>query len=145
MKTIPKYLIILLLTFVFIGCSTEIELKDYINISAPFQLTINHEDSISGLTSSKTIVLIENSEKWKKLIEWVENNKKGWHYSPVSYIADIYVIQGDFKLLYLRNSSGVVISFIDNQGNSRQYEKTIIKGNLDFLTNIDSTGFKTYK
>ncbi len=134
MITKTKYLIIILLTFVFTGCSADIELKDYIDKSAPFQLIINQTDVETGLTTRKTIELIVNSEKWKKLIEWEENNKDGWQSSPASYIADISVIQGNFRLLYLRISSGVVISFIDKQGKSKQYIKTIPKGDLDFLT-----------
>ncbi len=135
-KTI--YLIIIILVFVFSNCSTDIELGDYIDKSTPFQLTINQIDSTTGLTTGNTIILGVNSEKWKKIIEWGEVNKEGWKSSIASYISNVYVIQGDFRLIYTSNSRGVVIGFVDNQGNGEQYTKEIVKGELDFLTILDN-------
>ena len=74
MITKTKYLIIVLLTFVFTGCLTDIVLKDYIDKSAPFQLNVNQTDPETGLTTTRTFELPVNSEKWIKLIDWAENN-----------------------------------------------------------------------
>ena len=74
-----------------------------------------------------------NSNKYLKLIEWGKKNTNGWHLTPVSYIAEIYVGQRNFRLLYTSGTKGVVIGFTDKKGNSKQYSKTTKKGELDFL------------
>ena len=128
-----KYLIFILVSFILIGCSTDIELKKYIDKSAPFQLNIYQTNLETGQTTMKTIELSVNSEKWKRLIEWTESNKEGWKTTPASYIADISIIQDDFRLLYWKGLNGVIIGFTNEKGKGEQYRKEIKKGELDFL------------
>jgi flagellar hook assembly protein FlgD len=133
-KMETKYLIITLLTFVFTSCSTNVELENYIDKSAPFQLTIYQLDSETGLTTSKKTELSVKSEKWKKLIEWIEKNEKDWKSAPASYIGNVYVTQGKFRIIYSKDGNGIVIGLIDSNGNPKQYRKGFKKGELDFLT-----------
>jgi hypothetical protein len=126
---------LLVLVLLLSSCSIDIEVENFIDMSTSFKLTINNTDSQTGLTKTKSSELPVNSDKWNKLIEWGKRNKEGWQSSPASYIGDIYVIQGDFRLIHTRNSNGVVIAFIDSEGNTKQYTKGIDKGELDFLTN----------
>ncbi len=120
---------------VFSGCSTYINISEYINKNAPLNLTINKKDNTTGLTTSNHFEIAIHSDKYQKLIEWGNNNTDGWQWAPASYIADIYVRQGDFRLLYTSVNKGVVIGFTDKEGKSKQYSKTIINGDLDFLYN----------
>ncbi len=133
------YLILILLAFVFTGCSTNFELEKYIDNSASFQLTINKINLKTGLTTKTTEDLDVNSIKWNKIIEWAGKNKEDWQFSIASHIGDVYINQGDFRLIYSEGSKGIVVEFIDKQGEIKQYIKEIVKGELDFMTilNID--------
>ncbi len=133
-----KYLILILSVIFFTSCSTDLELGNYIDKSSPFQLTINQTNLNTGLTTGKTEDLDVNSVKWSKIIEWVDNNKEGWQSSIASHIGDVYVNQGDFRLIYSKGSKGVVVGFIDKQGEAKQYRKEIAKGELDFLTTLNN-------
>ncbi len=132
------YLILILLVIVFTGCSTDLQLGNYMDKTTPFQLTINQTDLSTGLTTGKMEELKVNSVKWSKIIEWGEKNKENWQSSIASHIGDVYLIQGDFRLIYTNGSNRVVIGFIDKQGKAKQYTKEITKGELDFLTIIDN-------
>lgn len=121
------------LLIILSSCYTEIELEDYLDMSEPFILTSNTTNIETGLTESKSEMLEVNSEKWKKLIDWGNNNRESWTSSTASHIGDIYVLQGDFRLIYTRDSKGVVIAFTDKEGNPKQYMNVIEKGELSFL------------
>ena len=124
---------VLILTLILSSCSTGVELENYLDMSAPFNLIINTTNSETGLTDSNSETLEVNSEKWKKLIDWGKNNKYGWTSSLASHIGDIYVSQGDFRLIHTKGSKGVVIAFTDKEGNPKQYMNVIEKGELNFL------------
>ena len=135
-KTMKQIIMImtLILSFAMTSCQTDLELNDIIDQKSPFTLTIRTVDPETGFSSNETEEIKVNSEKWIKLVEFAKNNLDGWQSSPVSYIGDIYVSQGDFGLIHTKGSNGVVFTFTDNQGNSKQYSKGINKGELDFLT-----------
>jgi len=117
---------LLILTFAFSGCNTAININDYIDKNSPLKLSIgNPLDHVD---------IAVNSDKYKKLIQWGNEHLNGWQRTPASYIADIFVGQGDFRLLLISKSNGVVIGFTDKNGKSRQYVNKINKGELDFLT-----------
>jgi len=62
-------------------------------------------------------------------------NSDGWNWDPVSHIpADIIVSQGSFRLLYWVGKDIAVITYTDKNNKSKQYSKSIKKGDLDFLT-----------
>lgn len=126
MKKIIVILGLLSLTFTFFGCRQHIDINDYIDQKLPLELKIGNQ-----LEQPDTIKV--NSDKYRKLVDWGKTNKDDWESTPVSYIADIYVGQGNFRLLYSPGKGGVVIGFTDKQGNPKQYSKRIKKGELDFL------------
>lgn len=129
MKQIKRTLTIfglLILTSVFTGCNTDININDYIDKNFSLKLSIgNPLDHVD---------ILVNSDKYKRLVQWGNENLNGWQWTPASYIADIFVGQGNFRLLVLSKSNGVVIGFTDKNGKSRQYINKIKKGELDFLT-----------
>jgi hypothetical protein len=115
---------------ILISCETEIKLTDYINIDKPFSLTIREKDKTYNINDKQTIE--PNSEKYKELLKWGENNLTDWKSTPASYFVLIAVHQDNFHLLYYQEGF-VVVSFIDNEGKSKQYQKKIKPGELDFL------------
>lgn len=115
------------------SCQTDLDL-DIIDQNSSFTLTIRTVDPETGLSSNETEEIEVNSEKWIKLVDFAKNNMEGWQSSPASYIGDIHVSQGDFKLICKKGSNGVVMAFTDKEGNPKQYTKGIDKGELDFLT-----------
>jgi hypothetical protein len=136
MRRIKTFFIVsglFILTSIFSGCGTDFNIAEYINKNVPLKLTINKMDTSTGLTTSDHFELPINSEKYKKIIEWGNKNTDGWHSTPASYIADIYVGQGDFRMLYTLGSNGVIIGCTDKEGKPKQYSKIIEKGSLDFL------------
>jgi len=115
-----------ILIFTFFGCRQHIDINDYIDLKLPFELKIRNQ-----LEQPDTIKV--NSDKYRKLVDWGKANKDDWESTSVSYIADIYVGQGNFRLLYLPGKDGVVIGFTDKNGKPKQYTKKIKKGELNFL------------
>lgn len=126
MKKIIAILGLFILTFTFFGCRQHIDINDYIDQELPLELKIGDQ-----LKKPDTIKV--NSDKYRKLLDWGKANKDDWELSPVSYIAYIYVGQGNFRLLYLPGKDGVVIGFTDRNGNPKLYSKRIKNGELDFL------------
>jgi hypothetical protein len=122
-----------ILTSIFSGCRTDFNISEYINKRAPLKLTINKKNNSTGLTTSSNFEITVNSDKYQKIIEWGNKNTDGWKYTPASFIGDISVTQGNFRILYTLGSNGVVIGFIDKDNKPKQYSKTIEKGSLDFL------------
>lgn len=128
-----EILVFFMLTSIFSGCSLDLHVNEYIDKNAPLRLTIREKDNSTGLTTSDSFEIAINSEKYRRLVDWADKNTGGWKWAPASYIADIYVGQGDFRMLYSIGSSGVVVGFTDKEGKPKQYTKTIEKGELDFL------------
>lgn len=126
MKKIISAIGLFILTFTFYGCRQHIDINDYIDQKSALVLKIGNQ-----LERPDTIKV--DSDKYIKLIEWGKINTDNWQSTTASYISDIYVGQGNFRLLYLSEKDGVVIGFTDNQGNPKQYSKRIKKGELDFL------------
>ena len=126
MKKTITILVLFILSFTFFGCRQHIDINDYIDSKLPLELKIGNQ-----LERPDTIKV--NSDKYRKLVDWGNANKDDWESTSVSYMPDIYVGQGNFRLLYLPGKDGVVIGFTDNQGKPKQYSKRITKGELDFL------------
>ena len=116
------------------SCQTDLDLQNVIDENSPFTLSIRTENLETGLTEHETEKIEVESEKWRKLIDFLYDNSDGWQSSPASYIGDIYVNQDDFRLIRMKGTSGVVIAFTDKEGEPQQYTKKIDKGELDFLT-----------
>lgn len=117
----------------FISCSKELDIEHIVDLSSPFSLMINTTNASTGLTESTSTPLQVNSLKWRKLVDWGKRNPKGWQSTRASYNGDVYVSQGNLSLIYTIGSSGVVISYQDKEGQTRQLTKRIPKGELDFL------------
>lgn len=127
-------IITLILSLAITSCQTDLELNDVIDQKSAFTLTIRTVDPKTRLSSNETEEIKVNSDKWVKLVDFAKNQMDGWQSSPASYIGDIYVLQGDFRLVYTKGSNGIVIAFTDKEGNPKQYTNRIEKGELDFLT-----------
>jgi len=129
----------ILLLFMFFNiciltsCSSQININEYIDKNAPMKLRTNKIDSLTGFTSTEQLEIPVNSDKFILLTQWADNNTTGWRSTPASYIAGVYVGQGNFRLLYTTGTAGVVIGFTDKDNKSRQYSKDTKKGELDFL------------
>ncbi len=124
----------ILIFFIFLlsGCEKNININDHFNNKSSLLLTIYKNDSLTKHTTSTNSQIEISSDKYKKLIQWGNENTHSWKWTPASYIADIYVGQKNFHLITLKNNC-VVISFIDKDGKSKQYTKTINKDELEFL------------
>lgn len=138
MKTRTKNMNLVLITALSIiiflsSCRTILETEKIINKKSSFLVTAKVVDNETGLCKNQTEVLKVGSSKWKKLFDFITHNDKGWITTPASYIGDICVKQGNFTLIYILNSKIIVISFIDKEGNSRQYLKSIEVDELNFL------------
>jgi hypothetical protein len=116
------------------SCQTDLDINSVIDQKTPFTLTIRTVDTTTGLSSTESEVIKVHSAKWNMFVDFAKSNMNGWKSSPASYIGDIFVSQGDFRMIYSQGWNGVVIAFTDKEGNSKQYTKEIDKEELDFLT-----------
>jgi hypothetical protein len=133
-KGLLKYFGLPGLILLLVSCHSSVNLSDYVDKTAPFALTINRLGESAGLTKSDKVEIKVNSDKYKKLIAWIEKSSDNWSSSPASYITEVGISQDNFHLIYYHKGS-VVLSFIDNDHEARQYVREIQAGELDFLLN----------
>lgn len=133
LKNFIKILGLYFATSIFSGCSTDININDYIDKNKSLSLIVTTQDSATGLSTSENFEIAINSDKYKKIVQWGNENINGWQWTPVSYIVNICIVQGDFRLLYTRGGQSIVLAFTDKEGKPKQYTKTIKQGELDFL------------
>ncbi len=127
--------LLLTTTCILTSCSSPININNYVDKTSPFNLTINNTDSATGLTKSTQAKIAVTSDKYLKLINWFDKNENGWQTTPpASYVTNISVTQGSFRLLYNKDADDVIVGFTDKNNNPRQYSKTIKKGELGFLS-----------
>jgi hypothetical protein len=117
------------------SCCSQININEYIDTNAPLDLRINKIDSSTRLTSTVKLEIPANSDKFIQLTQWADNNMTGWRSTSASYVARVYVGQGNFRLLYTAGTAGVVIGYRDKENKPRQYSKKTKIGELDFLVN----------
>jgi hypothetical protein len=115
------------------SCETDLDINEFIDKKSPIILTIKPYDKVIELSEIKQFNIEVNSTKWNEILTFANQNKEKWHSSPASYIGEIYLTQGDFRLIYNKGSESVVISFMDKNGKPKQYVRKIKKGELDFL------------
>jgi hypothetical protein len=125
---------LVILTCFLISCKTDININHYIDKNIPFKLTITNTDISTGLTKQDNFEIAVNSVEYKKLMAWCDTNVNGWTQTFASYIPDIFVRQGNFRLLTIAKGTSVVVGFTDDNNKPRQYTKTIKKEELDFLS-----------
>ena len=114
----------LIISVIFFNACSEINISKIINTNKSLELYIKSE---------KKENISVGSVKWKKIIQFANDNTKKWKRTPASYFSDISVRQGNFRLLYSIGKDYIVIGFTDKKGNSKQFYKKIKKGALDFL------------
>lgn len=129
-----KYLFLVTITCIYASCSSTVNMNDYIDKNSSFTLTLKSRDTITAFTKSTQTDITVNSKKYLTFIKWINNNESGWQWTPASYITNVSLEQGSFRLLYTTGMDAVVISFIDKEKKARQYSKPIKKGELNFLT-----------
>ena len=123
-----KYLLLISGFLILSGCyrNQDINICNYIDSNSEIQMAINQKDYS---------LIIPKSEKYIKLLQWAKNNTVGWRETPpVSYYSQIFIKQNHFRLLYSKGTSYVIIGIKIND-TSKQYKKSIQKGELDFLLN----------
>ncbi|WP_237276278.1 hypothetical protein [Tenacibaculum ovolyticum] len=126
-----KYLGVSTLIFLFLSCNKNLKIVDYVDFKKSFEL-VNIKGLEKGFTGKKNKIF-KGSEIHNRLIEWIKRNEENWYSTDVSYQGSVYVIQNDFKLIYLNTSKEVVISYENLNGEMKQYVKEIEKGDLNFL------------
>lgn len=131
---ILQLLFLILTLTTLISCKSEVSISDYLDKKSPLVLTQRAKIKNASFTSNNTKQILPNSENFLKFEKWCNQNKTGWQETNASYISNLTLLQNNFRLLVLNNA--VVICFIDKQGTSKQYSKTINKDDLNFLVNL---------
>ena len=124
---------LLILTYFLVGCKTDIKINRYIDKNVPLKLTLTTIDTATGFSTQNNFEIAVYSIEYKKLIAWGDTNVTGWTQTIASYAPEVFVGQGDFRLLTIEKGSSVVIGFTDDNNKPRLYIKTIKNGDLDFL------------
>ena len=113
-------------------CSSDVNIFEYVDRNSDLKIIVL--DSNSNLLNRHETEIQINSDKYSRLLKWADNNTDGWAMDPVSHVpADIIVSQGTFRLLYWLHKDYAVIAFTDKDKKSRQYSKSKLNGDLDFL------------
>jgi hypothetical protein len=130
-----KYTLLNTLIFLVLlsGCSTKLEQENLIVENEPFLVTIHKTDSVLEITNTVNYSIEPKSDEWRRLNEWVSKNEDNWTPSPVTYLGDLYLTQGDHKITLLKRSNKIVLEFIDIEGKPKQYIKPLSNGELNFL------------
>ena len=113
------------------SCNVKIETAELIKNNQRLTLKFNSDGYF--LKSDSTDRIIDcNSIKYSQLKKWFTDNSDDWQSSPASYApSDMIIIGKDFRFLIFKDF--VVVGFIDKEGKSRQYTKSVTKDTFDFL------------
>jgi hypothetical protein len=135
MKKQFRFLVLFFFLIVLEGCSTTININGCIDKNLPIELTVYKRDSVSLSRTFDTFVILVNSYEYEKIIQWGNENTKGWKTAYASYIVvdGIVIRQGEFRLILWNDSDGVVIAFTDKNGKSRQYHNIVKENKLKFV------------
>ena len=136
MKKQFRHLLFIVNIFTLTSYTSNINFNEYIDKNLPLELKIqfNYLSKDSTMPErSERVEMPANSDKFFKLTQWAENNTSGWETTPALYVSEVFVGQGNFRLLYTTGTEGVVIGFTDRKNIPKQYSKKIRKGELDFL------------
>ena len=118
--------------FAIIGCKKDIQVSDYIDSSEPILIKLLIIGDSSRLDKIEQYVLLPESDKHLKILQWANRNTTGWEKPfPISFIGKITVSQGNFHLKQLKGS--VLMQFKDETGNPRVYIKDCKNDDLYFL------------
>lgn len=128
-----KLLIFTSILSLLFSCAKTIEFGKIIDKSKSFEIKKDIRK-----TQTKSIYKREirtKSKKWEQFNNWLNNNKDGWKSTPISYLTEITITQDEFGLLFFNDEKdeSVVIYYTDEQGEGKQYQKKIEKGELDFI------------
>ena len=114
----------------------KINTNDIRNDFQPLLVKKYTSDSIYyGLIDGFTIPVI--SLKFKKLFDWIENNKKGWQKSPSNFVSldwnppQLVLSNSNFEFLIYRDF--ITLSYSTKKGQKRTLTKTITKNEFRFL------------
>ena len=124
----------ILLVFIisWTSCTNKINLLNQINVNAQFNLIIIKTDKKPGISISENYTIERYSKKYYNLINWYNKNNDGWKSSPNSHISNIIISQNNFRMLCCEKF--VVVQYLDNNNETKQFYKQIKIGELDFLT-----------
>lgn len=127
-----KKLFLISLLFFLARCSSDVNIFEYVDKNSDLKISVL--DNNTNLLHRRETEIQINSDKYSRLLKWADNNTDGWTMDPVSHVpADIIVSQGSFRLLYWLHKDYAVIAFTDKDKKSRQYSKSKLNGDLDFL------------
>lgn len=129
LKTPIRFLLFILNICILTSCTSNINFNEIIDKNKALELRISKNDS----SFPEHFEIPAHSEKFIRLTKWADNNTTGWESSFASYKPEVFVGQGNFRLLYWTGKDGVIIGFTDKGEKPRQYSKKIEKGELDFL------------
>lgn len=126
---------------VMTGCRSSLDLSALIDRDSPLTISTREINPETGLSSSEDDIIKFDSEMFLKLMEFAQNNRKGWQVNHKIYLGTVQVRQDDFKLIFESGYNGVVVSYLDSANKWEQYSKKVKEGELDFLTDTNvSTG-----
>ena len=118
--------------FAILGCKKDIQTPDYIDSSEPILINLLKIGDSSRLDKSEQYVLLPESDKHLKILQWANRNTTDWEKPfPICFIGEITVSQGNFHLTQLKGS--VLMKFKDETGNPREYIKFCKNDDLYFL------------
>jgi len=65
---------LVILLFLLTACTTTIDTTNYVDQNAPFELQINAMNTRHELIDSVSDLLSVESDKYRRLINWLDNN-----------------------------------------------------------------------
>jgi hypothetical protein len=122
-----------LVFLLFLSCSQRININEYIDESEPMELVVKTNGNSMGQQLIRRELIQVNSLQQRMILDWTNGNSTNWHTTPASYSLNVFVGQGNFRLLYNIGSDFVIIGFNNKSNQTMQYIKNIEKGELDFL------------
>lgn len=130
MRRVFLYLNIVLLIGLF-SCDSKINPNEFTKNNQ--KLILKHKSDGYFLQKDSTDIIIDyNSIKYQKLLKWFMDNSNGWRSSPLSYSSsDLIIIGKDFRFRIFKDF--VVIDYIDKNGKSKQFDKSVNKNEFEFL------------
>jgi hypothetical protein len=125
-------LILIILIIIVSGCSESIHFDKLIDFQKPIKLSIDNSD-VNKVFKIDTFIIMPSTEKYSKIINWLELRTDGWKTSPVSYVKSKFTLSQD-NVSLLVYDNGLILSYMNKKGQMNQLSNNIKTDELVKLT-----------
>jgi hypothetical protein len=129
-----KFIVVIILLISMVPCKENTSMPDIFKREKEFQMRVSPGDKKNVLDSSDIVTVYKDAPYLNILIDWINNNSKGWdhrRFIPSWATPEISLISTNIKFLIYKD--GVVLILKDRNGKEQEYVKKTNLSEFAFL------------